>query len=99
MPHVPVFALVSAIEEDIRDVASDYLATAGKPEDLLGPVPYQHALDRHARDLGDIDHEATLTHLLPYLDLGDVIQVVNHNKSALPQDIAKYLEDRTAELN
>lgn len=89
-----LFALIGALEEDLRDLIDTYLLSTADEEAVLGPA-YERARDRLLGD-SDATHESEI---LDYLDLGDEVGILLRWHSNLPGDTAQTLKSVAADLN
>lgn len=87
-----IFALISALEEDLRGLIDLHLLSSSPEETIFGPA-YERALSRY-RD--DPSQDLTQASLLYYLDLGDEIEILNRYRSSLPDSVAEAMA-QTAE--
>lgn len=83
------FALVAAIEEDMRAAIDAHLGDQGTA-DLLGPERMERAQAR--RQAAGLGAASSLTGLLPYLDFGDSYQLLMSGKNALPEEFLASLK-------
>jgi len=89
------FALVAAIEEDMRAAIEADLGDRGTGA-LLGPERTEKALAR--RQLAGLGVTSSLRELLPYLDFGDSYEVLMSGKDALQGDFLTSLKSIGAEV-
>ncbi len=96
--RLTLFAIISTIETDLREIINDYLGTQRDILSFLGPELAQQCCDRFEKEYGQ-NSEFTLRQLSPYLDFADSYKVLNANAQFLPNDIAQYLKACTADLD
>ena len=89
------YALLSAIEDDLRIVASTHLADLD-PETALAEA-YVPARERAMRDLGV--PAATLSELIRYIDFQDTYKLLNRCRTFLPSSYADHIKEVTGALN
>ena len=89
-----LFALLGALEEDLRNLIERYPLSIRTEEQVLGPA-FDKAFRRFSSD-GD-RHLAEST-VLDYLDLGDEVQILNRWRSDLPAQTGESLAANSAEL-
>jgi hypothetical protein len=97
-PRVALYAVISAIEEDLRSVLARGLGVSAAPG-IFGDELTARAQDRAHRDLGD--RPTTVGELLPYVDFGDAWQLVARQGAPLPpvwSSTAKQLAPRLEKL-
>lgn len=83
------FALIAAIEEDLRAAIETYLSDQTMA-DLVGPERVGRAQAR--RQVAGLSAASSLTGLLPYLDFGDSYELLMSGKSALPGEFLASLK-------
>jgi tetratricopeptide (TPR) repeat protein len=96
------FALISALEQDLR---SEIETSLGEEEltEILSADEIEKAIDRRPRGV-QIPDNPHLSTLIPYLDFGDSIKILNRNKSKLPKELQEALRrinprlDRTTQI-
>ena len=84
------FALISALEEDMRGALMEHGALANV-EAFLSSERYERAKSRRAKDHGPQD-SSTLNSLLPYLDFADSYELLMKLKGSLPASLVGALE-------
>lgn len=89
-----LFALLGALEEDLRFIIEVHLLTTHHQEQILGSA-YAKAAERLARD---DDRAITQTNVVDYLDLGDEIEILNRWRNDLPDQTRESLERQSARL-
>jgi LuxR family transcriptional regulator, glucitol operon activator len=90
-----LYALISAIELDLRALILTHLMGLEVPT-LLGESLFAKAGERREREVGD--EPASLEGFIEYLDFGDLYQLLNANRAALPAELARYIKDVTPHL-
>jgi hypothetical protein len=92
-----VFALVSAIEEDLRRILQTL--TEQSPVDVLGEDVASRALKRLNDDRGSVQLAACdLEMLLPYTDLGDLQAAINRELKGCSDDVARHIPEENAKV-
>ena len=89
-----LFALLGALEEDLRFLIEVYLTSNHYEEQVLGPA-YAKAKERF---LADEDQSIAETTILDYLDLGDEIEILNRWREYLPASTQEALARVASEL-
>jgi len=89
-----LFALIGALEEDLRFIIEAHLLATHHETQILGHA-YDKAADRLARDE---DRELAQTSLVDYLDLGDEIEILNRWRDDLPSMTRESLVEQSAHL-
>lgn len=88
--RLSLYALISAIEDDLRSTLVRFLPNDGNVRKLLGEELFKKLADRCESDL--IDTAGSLPDLIQYADFGDSIQLAKTYVSCLPQDLADQLK-------
>lgn len=96
--RLTLFAVISAIETDLREIISNYLGLRTDLENVLGLELAKQTLERYEKDFGRSANPPTVDQLLTYIDFADSYKVINSNASSLAKDIAKYVKSVTASL-
>jgi cold shock CspA family protein/Tfp pilus assembly protein PilF len=90
-----LYALIGALEDDLREVIRTHLVGSSEEHDLLGGV-YDKAAERFGEDA---DAMAAGSDIIDYLDLGDEIGILNRNRRALPAGIQDSLAASSRQLD
>ena len=93
--RLTLFAVISAIETDLREIISNYLGLRTDLENVLGLELAKQTLERYEKDFGRNANPPTVDQLLTYIDFADSYKVINSNASSLAKDIAKYVRSVT----
>jgi LuxR family glucitol operon transcriptional activator len=94
--RLTLFAILGAIESDLRTSVLTHLAHL-EPEEVLGEALWITATDRLQRDT-EASIGADLVTVLPYVDMGDLHQVLNSQKSQLAEPVAQGIKGITPKL-
>jgi LuxR family glucitol operon transcriptional activator len=92
-----MYALLSAIEQDLRAAAGSYLPDAD-PINVLGQA-YEPACRRFVVEQGVEPVEPKLADLLPFVDFADSWQILNANAAELPDALSAHLKRFTSNLD
>lgn len=84
------YALLSAIEEDLRNIVEEYLSPID-PKSLLGEIEYERALVRFKKDSVFLGGELSLSHILAYTDFAPLVQIITSNKQQIPPHIFEVI--------
>jgi len=87
--RLTLFAVISAIETDLREIISSYLGLRSDLENVLGAELAKQTLERYEKDFGASANPPTVDQLHIYIDFADSYQVINSNASSLSKGIAK----------
>src|SRR4051794_10167210 len=86
------FALLSAVEEDLRNAILGVCSESEDPRVALGEVRYDRSLSRITRELGS-QQKVTIASLSPYLDFAESYEVLSKYKKNLPEQVQESLQD------
>ncbi len=90
--RLTLYAVLSAIEADLRRVIWMYLDSDLQPEGLFGEDSHRKASERFERDGGDSSHGLSLEEVLRYVDFGDLIGALNRHRARLPEPVGQYVK-------
>ena len=96
--RLTLYAIISSIEMDLRQLLGTYLGVAYEADHILGPTLLEVATDRLEKEQGSLRSVPPLSDLLPYLDYGDTYQILNKHSDLLPKQIAQFLRNHTNQL-
>ena len=89
-----LFALLGALEEDLRFIIETYLLATHHEEQILG-----HAYERATKRLAhDDERDVAQTSVVDYLDLGDEIEILNRWRKDLPAQTRESLAEQSVRL-
>ena len=88
--------VISAIENDLREMILLHLDIQKASEELLGKELWEKCVERQKQDIGFVDNQ--LKELLLYADFADLYQVLNSCKDDLPKLMVKHLKSITPQL-
>lgn len=97
-PRLTIYALLSSVEEDLRGLILEFVATGKSSEELLGKDLVGSAVRRYEDENGPRATSVQPAELLPYVDIGDLLEVLNRFRSAMPQHIAVHLRALNPQL-
>lgn len=89
-----LYAILSAIENDLRNLIITQLGSQLDTKTLLGEALWSRAIDKMKRDMGSSETQEQLTLMITYIDFDDLRQVLGRYKNSLPADLAKYIRER-----
>lgn len=92
MTRLTLYALITAIEEDMRRLTDKYLPSHQKPRQVLGEHLFLKLIERVDGDASESDLTPTLEDLLGFSDLGDVYQLMRQYISDFPGDLVEQLD-------
>lgn len=95
--RLTAYALLSALEADLRAIAVEFLQDLDIPERVLGTELFALTRQRLTADYGQVDAPA-LKELLEYSDLGAVIGLLNRYRATLPPAAASVFAQSTTDL-
>ncbi|EET1261721.1 AAA family ATPase [Escherichia coli] len=99
LTRMTVYALLCALEEDLRSIVVSYIL---KPEDKEIKLPnelLEKAKRRLEKDLGTVMDGIESIDLIEYFDLGDTYQIINSNGKEIPDHIYKFIKSITKDLD
>jgi tetratricopeptide (TPR) repeat protein/cold shock CspA family protein len=85
-----MFALISALEIDLREFLALHVIPAVKEENLLPPAIYTKSIERFNKEIPD--ETPTIRVLLDFLDLGDEIQLIRKHENNLDATTKIYIK-------
>lgn len=89
--RLTIYALLSAVEEDLRAMLSNAFGPSTDPENAMGEPLFESANRRLVDELGAVRRRLTLDELLPYTDLGDLVDLLNRHRALLPVNVRDQL--------
>ena len=95
--RLTLFAVIGAIETDLREICSNQFGLRTDLENVLGSNLAKQALDRYEKDFGPSVNPPTVAQLLVYLDFADSYAVINANTSSI-MSTGKYIRSNTVLL-
>ncbi|WMN98240.1 NB-ARC domain-containing protein [Vibrio parahaemolyticus] len=97
LTRMTVYALISAIEQDLRDMVTSHMTDKTLlTESLVERASLRFMKDNELSLAGDED--IGLEDLVSYFDLGDTFQVINANKSLFPSQLISHIKANTKSL-
>lgn len=96
--RMTAYALVSAMEEDLRECIRFYIGERKDLESLLNVELKGRAISRLEKDLDLAMTDYEIKDLVDYFDLGDTFQTINSNKDHFPADIVAQVKSHTLEF-
>ncbi len=94
LTRMTAYALVSAIEQDLRSLIKNHLNPEGD-NIRLNPDLVLRAKIRIEKDIGVIFDNLAVGDLVDYFDLGDTFQTINSNKAQFPEHLSKKITSYT----
>ena len=95
--RLTLYAIISAVELDLRSLIAGHLAQHIDAKTLLGDDLYARVSSRYKRDLDLTEANETLA-IIDYLDFGDSYALLNTHGSSLPESIRKGLKAAARDL-
>jgi LuxR family glucitol operon transcriptional activator len=95
--RLTLYAVLSSIEDDLRQVILDYLNDNLTIEDVLDVAAVDRVNERAQKD--GAWKVSKLEDVIYYLDLGDLCPCVNRNKAYFPPDFAKFVQLSTSTIS
>jgi LuxR family glucitol operon transcriptional activator len=94
-----VYALLCALEEDLRMIVKNYILDLEGSESKLSIDLLEKAKRRLDKDFGTVTDDMDVSDLIEYFDLGDTYQVINSNGGSIPEHIFKFIKSITKDLD
>ncbi|OHC20671.1 MAG: AAA family ATPase [Pseudomonadales bacterium RIFCSPHIGHO2_12_FULL_40_16] len=98
LSRMTAYALISAIEEDLRDSIKSSLGDQNHTDGKFDQSLTTRAKARLEKDLGFKYEENTIDNLVDYFDLGDTFQIINAHSDFFNESFASEIKKRTKEL-
>lgn len=99
IPRLTLYALLSALEQDMRDAIRVQLAPQlPDTRELVGDAVYDSAVLRMERERVDSIDPPDAVSLLPFVDFPDAWQLLNHHRARLPTSIRTHFKQVTPQL-
>lgn len=99
LTRMSVYALLCALEEDLRLIVKNYILDLEGSESKLPIDLLEKAKRRLDKDFGTVTDDMDVSDLIEYFDLGDTYQVINSNGSSIPEHIFKFIKSITKDLD
>lgn len=99
LTRMSVYALLCALEEDLRMIVKNYILDLEGSESKLSIDLLEKAKRRLDKDFGTVTDDMDVSDLIEYFDLGDTYQVINSNGSSIPEHIFKFIKSITKDLD
>ena len=88
-PRLTMYALISALEQDLRDFLALHVAPLVHPHSVLSDNLKTKAADRFSKENPELSFEPD--ELLEYLDLGDEIQAIRAHDGQYDEATKAYI--------
>ena len=95
LTRMTVYALVSAMEEDLREVIKTHMGALPLNNNAFNPELISRSLVRIEKDIGILFGDIETEELIDYWDLGDTFQTINANTESFPKHISKQIKSLT----
>jgi LuxR family transcriptional regulator, glucitol operon activator len=99
LPRLTLYALVSAIESDLRDFLITRANAGTKATDVFDKHLLDRTLLRYAKDTSEKCEDNELSSLVPYLDFGDTYTLASRYRRRYPDHLVAHLRRHTAKLD
>ena len=93
--RLTLYAVLSGIEDDLREVIGSQLGPQLDTEPLFGRHLTEKLRERRATEDSVAEEAETLGGLLEFADFGDLFQLLNVHWSLLPAQIGNHIRDET----
>ena len=98
LTRLSLFAYISAIEDDLRNLADGLMGEHPAPIQVLGEHLYTTCAQRHLKAEGTPGRALRVSDLLPYIDFGDGFALLNRHHALVPDELAFELSSKTSAL-
>ena len=98
LSRMTIYALVSALEEDLRQIVKDQLGMMRYKETIFDQNLTERAKTRLERDTDIKYDEEEIFYLIDYFDLGDTFQTINSNPILFQKQIASEIKNKTRQF-
>lgn len=95
--RLSLYATISAIEQDLRDLISEYLIEQVNPTELLGNL-LEKATERLEKDREFLEEEPSTKDLILYIDFAESYQLLASHNRLLPKPLAQALKKSISSL-
>lgn len=99
LTRMSVYALLCALEEDLRLIVKNYILDIQGSENKLPVDLLEKAKRRLDKDFGTVTDDMDVTDLIEYFDLGDTYQVINSYGKEIPEHLYKFIKSITKDLD
>ena len=96
--RLTLYAIISSIEEDMRNVISLQLASHMSSETLFGEDILKKCQERLSKDLQISATNASNQDLVDYIDYAEAFQIINSNRTYLPNSLSNHFQNVTKNL-
>ena len=96
--RLTLYALISSIEEDLRDMIVSQLSACGPAKEILGPEVWEKSVARYKKDSDSDPSHCGLDALIGFTDFPELVEILNRNRNALPKALGIHLKDRAKDL-
>lgn len=96
--RLTLYAILSSIEEDMRNTIRSYLFAEREGISLFGEDTFKKCQERLSKDQQVSAQKASLGDLVEYIDYAEAFQIINKNRSFLPADLAEHFREMTQQL-
>lgn len=96
--RLTLFCIISAIEEDLKNLIKSCIRPAKSIAELYGPPTCEKAKERMVKDGAFVD-APTEDDLLEYLDVGDRLQAIQRNRALLNTSASNLIGSISKRLN
>ena len=97
--RLTLYATISSIENDLRQVIVNYLDSEYSPLELLGDDLFDIVQQRAEKDMREINDNSSLELCLAYIDFTDAYHLINSYGKHLPEYHRKYVKKITPHLD
>lgn len=96
--RLTLYAILSSMEEDMRELILFHLGGQMETSDLLGQEVYNKCKDRLIKDQGTTITQASVEELLIYTDFAESYQIINSQNKYFPSSVSRHFKEITPHL-
>jgi Tfp pilus assembly protein PilF len=89
-----VYALIAALEEDLRSLIKAYI----DDDKIIDADLIYRSKSRIERDIGSLFGDIELSDIIDYFDLGDTFQTINANREFFPDHVSNQVKKLTKDF-
>ena len=98
--RITAYAYISSLEVCLKDLIVTYIGNYSLKDEKIN-IPKEScvkAIQRLVKDIGFEDENLIVLDVINYFDYGDLLQIINKNKSNINKDIFDYISNKNKEL-
>lgn len=96
--RLTLYALLSAIEQDMRDIIINHLSSHPDIPGIIGLDVYQKSLARFQREMEDSNPAVSLSEIIIFTDFLELYEIINRNRRLFPEPIVNHFRSRNSDI-